>query len=65
MATTVHLDEELLAKASRLCGVQEHAELLREALMALIERESARRLAHLGGSEPSAKSPRRRRVDAA
>jgi len=60
--TTVNLDDELLAKAEQLCGVQEHSALLREALSALIERESARRLAQLGGSEPNAKRPRRRRM---
>jgi Arc/MetJ family transcription regulator len=61
MRTTLALDDELLAKAEALTGVHEKAGLVREALKALIERESARRLARLGGSEPAAKpAPRRR-----
>jgi hypothetical protein len=36
---------------------------VREALKALIERESARRLARLGGSEPDLAAPPRRRPD--
>lgn len=61
MRTTLALDDELLAKAQALTGVQEKAALVREALKALIERESARRLARLGGSEPGLARPRRRR----
>jgi len=61
MRTTVTLDPALLGRAQVLSGVQERSALLREALCALIERESARRLAKLGGSEPKAKAiPRRR-----
>lgn len=59
--TTLNIDDELLAEAQRLCGMTEKAALVREALKALIERESARRLARLGGSEPQlAPIPRRR-----
>lgn len=61
MRTTIVLDDELLAKASALIGLQEKSALLREALKALIERESARRLARLGGSEPDLVAPPRRR----
>ena len=61
MRTTVALDDELLAKARAYTGVQENSALLREALKALIERESARRLARLGGSEPQIKPVPRRR----
>jgi Arc/MetJ family transcription regulator len=62
MRTTVNLDETLMAKAQALCGLQERGALLRAALNALIERESARRLARLGGSEPQLVDiPRRRR----
>ena len=61
MRTTIALDDELLAKARDLTGLREKAALVREALTALIERESARRLARLGGSEPGLKRPRRRR----
>lgn len=61
MRTTVNLDEALVTKAQTLCGLQERSALLREALNALIQRESARRLAKLGGSEPQLRDiPRRR-----
>lgn len=52
MRTTVTLDDELLARAEQLCGDLERSALLKEALLALVQRESARRLAALGGSEP-------------
>lgn len=61
MRTTVTLDETLLEKAAGLTGHRERGVLLREALTALIERESARRLARLGGSEPKIAAPERRR----
>jgi Arc/MetJ family transcription regulator len=61
MRTTISLDDELLAKAEAYTGLKEKSALVREALTALIERESARRLAQLGGSEPRLKPiPRRR-----
>jgi Arc/MetJ family transcription regulator len=61
MRTTLALDDELLAKARAFTGLKEKSALVREALKALIERESARRLARLGGSEPElATAPRRR-----
>ncbi|MDO9048970.1 MAG: type II toxin-antitoxin system VapB family antitoxin [Methylobacter sp.] len=52
MRTTIVLDDELLAKAQALTNVLEKSSLVKEALKALIERESAKRLASLGGSEP-------------
>lgn len=61
MRTTLALDDDLLAEAVALTGVNEKTALVREALKALIERESARRLARLGGSDPKAKAPPRRR----
>jgi len=61
MRTTLALDDDLLAEAEALTGVKEKSALVREALKALIERESARRLARLGGSDPKAKAPPRRR----
>ncbi len=61
MRTTLALDDDLLAEAEALTGVEEKTALVREALKALIERESARRLARLGGSDPKAKAPPRRR----
>ena len=61
MRTTVTLDDALLVNATRLSGLREHSALLREALTALIQRESARRLARLGGTERALKIPSRRR----
>lgn len=61
MRTTVNLDDDLLKRAQQLSGLNERSALLREALEALIQRESARRLARLGGSEPQAAAPPRRR----
>ena len=61
MRTTVMLDDELLGRAIALTGIQERGSLLREALTALIERESARRLVQLGGTEPELEVPSRRR----
>lgn len=52
MRTTVTLDDALVARAQRLTGLTERSALLREALTALVQRESARRLARLGGTEP-------------
>jgi Arc/MetJ family transcription regulator len=61
MRTTLALDDDLLAEAQRLTGTMEKTALVRQALTALIERESALRLARLGGSEPTLGSiPRRR-----
>lgn len=61
MRTTLALDDDLLAEAEHLTGLSEKTALVREALKALIERESARRLARLGGSDAKAKAPPRRR----
>ena len=58
--TTLALDDDLLAEAQRLTGTTEKTALVRLALGALIERESARRLARLGGTEPQlSPTPRR------
>lgn len=60
MRTTLALDDDLLAKAQALTGLTEKAALVREALQALIQRESAKRLALLGGTEPELENiPRR------
>lgn len=61
MRTTLALDEDLVAEAQGLTGVREKSALVREALKALIQRESARRLARLGGSQPDLEAPPRRR----
>jgi len=60
--TTLNLDDELLEEARHLTGINEKTALVREALKALIERESARRLARLGGTEPQLDSVPRRRT---
>jgi Arc/MetJ family transcription regulator len=61
MRTTLNIDDELFQQARDLSGLQEKTALIREGLKALIERESARRLAKLGGSEPQLEPiPRRR-----
>ena len=65
MRTTLALDDDLLAKAQALTGVSEKAALLREALRALIQRESAKRLALLGGSEPQLNDVPRRQTEQA
>ncbi|MFP3889242.1 type II toxin-antitoxin system VapB family antitoxin [uncultured Ralstonia sp.] len=61
MRATLVLDDDLIAKAQALTGLQEKSALVCEALTALIERECARRLARLGGTEPHlVVTPRRR-----
>ena len=65
MRTTINLDDELIAKAEKLTGQSEKTALVREALKALIQRESARRLALLGGSDPEAQYVPRRRSEPA
>jgi len=63
MRTTLNLDDSLLEKAKCMTGVKEKSVLVREGLRALIERESARRLARLGGSEPALEDIPRRQAD--
>ncbi len=60
MRTTLALDDDLLAKAQALTGMTEKTQLVREALRALIQRESAKRLSLLGGSEPQLRDVPRR-----
>jgi len=62
MRTTLNLDDSLLEKARRMTGVKEKTALVREGLKALIERESARRLARLGGTEPELETVPRRQT---
>jgi len=63
--TTINLDDELLVAAQKATGVSERTTLVHAGLKALIERESARRLARLGGSEPQLTTVRRRRLPSA
>jgi Arc/MetJ family transcription regulator len=61
MRTTFNIDDELLAKASQLAAPLDRSAVIHEGLRALIQRESARRLARLGGSQAALKpAPRRR-----
>ena len=63
MRTTINIDDALLAKATMLAGNLDRTAVVREGLKALIERESARRLAKLGGSQPKlTAAPRRRQA---
>jgi Arc/MetJ family transcription regulator len=62
MRTTVTIDDDLLKAASAAAGTSERSVVLHEALRALVERDAARRLARLGGSDPRARAPRRRRA---
>jgi Arc/MetJ family transcription regulator len=65
MRTTINLDDQLLKEAQRITGMKERTALIHAGLRALIERESARRLAKLGGSEPGLTSAPRRRSQSA
>jgi Arc/MetJ family transcription regulator len=65
MRTTVTLDDDLVAAAQEYTGLKEKSALIRAALTALVEREAARRLARLGGSEPNLRAVRRRRTEPA
>lgn len=65
MRITINIDDELLAQAQQLSGLTERTQLIREALRALVQRESARRLAQLGGTQPELKPvPRRQDITA-
>ncbi len=61
MRTTINLDDDLVAMAQEYTGLTEKSAIVREGLKLLIQREAARRLAKLGGSQPQLKPiPRRR-----
>jgi Arc/MetJ family transcription regulator len=61
MRTTVTVDDELMAKAMKYTGMTERSSLIQRALKELVEREAGRRMALLGGSDPSATAGPRRR----
>ena len=63
MRTTLVIDDQLLADAGEYAGVKEKSAIVRIALKAFVEREAARRLARMGGTEPDLKAPPRRRQD--
>jgi Arc/MetJ family transcription regulator len=62
MRTTLNIEDNLLDRAAKITGVVEKTALVRLGLEALISRESARRLAALGGTEKKLKLPPRRRI---
>jgi Arc/MetJ family transcription regulator len=66
MRTTLTIDDQLFAKAVALAepGV-EKSELIRECVKAFIQRQTARRLAALGGQAPDMELAPRRREDPA
>lgn len=64
MRTTINIDDELLSQAARITGITERTHLVHDGLEALIQRESARRLARLGGTQKALKAPARRRAAA-
>ena len=61
MRTTLYIDEDLLEAARKLTGVREPTVLIHLGLRVLIARETAHRLARLGGTHPSARAVKRRR----
>ena len=61
MRTPLNIDDDLLERAQQLTGITEKTAIVRSGLEALIARESARRLAKLGGTDPDLKEVPRRR----
>lgn len=61
MRTTVTLDDELMEKAMQYTGIAERSALIQKALQTLVQVEAGRRIAALGGSDPTAKAAPRRR----
>ena len=65
MRTTLNIDDSLLHRAAKLTGLKEKTALVRLGLEALIAKQSARRLAELGGTEKDIQAVRRRRTGSA
>jgi len=63
MRTTLNIEDALLEKAAKLTGVKEKTSLVKLGLQALIARESAKRLAGLGGTEKNLEMIPRRRTE--
>ena len=61
MRTTLNIDDDTLNRAAELTGIKEKTKLVRLGLEALIARESAQRLAAMGGTDKQGKPVRRRR----
>ncbi len=62
MRTTINIDDDLLSRAARITGITERTRLVHDGLEALIQRESANRLARLGGTQKELNVPLRRRA---
>ena len=62
MRTTLNIEDNLIAKASKMTGIKEKTKLVRLGLESLIAKESGKRLAKLGGTEKQLKPIRRRRI---
>ena len=65
MRTTLTFDDDIFAKAQELTGITERGALINEALRSLVQREAARRLSLLGGSEAKLQVPPRKRANTA
>jgi Arc/MetJ family transcription regulator len=63
MRTTLNIEDSLIEKASKMTGIKEKTALVKLGLEALIAKESARRLARLGGTQKQLKAMPRRRGD--
>ena len=64
MRTTLNIEDSLVERASELTGIKEKTTLVKLGLEALIAKESAKRLAKLGGTERQLKAiPRRRTAE--
>lgn len=63
MRTTINIDDELHARATKFFGNLKTSEIVNRAIREMVTREAARRLAELGGSEPSAEEIPRRRIN--
>ena len=64
MRTTITIDDQLLADAREMSGINETSTLVKMALTVLVQREAARALARLGGSAPDMVAPSRRHFEA-
>jgi len=62
MRTTINIDDDAFAKAKAFFGDMKPGEMINVALKEMVQRESAKRLAALGGSDPSASAPSRRPI---
>ncbi len=65
MRTTFTFDDDIFAKAQELTGITKRGALINEALRSLVQREAARRLSLLGGTEAKLQVPPRKRSSVA